>query len=184
MTPRRRLAAVLAVLVVASLAAWVAVCVRYVALPRIDPHEPVDAVYVLGPLETRIDPALALMSEGVAPLMVATESINQQTGQPYFTQYCDTTTPTYTIECAVPDPYTTRGEARLLGDLVRRRGWTRVAVLASTPQAERARLLMERCVPGSVLIWDYQADRTVLGWLDAFVHQRGGWVQAQLEPSC
>lgn len=52
----------------------VAVCVRFVANPRIDPHEPVDALYVLGPLETRIEPALALMDAGLAPVMLATLS--------------------------------------------------------------------------------------------------------------
>ncbi len=164
-------------------AAWMAVCVRFVAQPRIDPHEPVDALYVLGPLETRIGPALALMDAGVAPVMLATLSLDP-VGQPYFTDYCGRTTPGYRIECVVPDPYSTRGEARLLGREVRARGWTRVAVLASTAQAERARLLLARCVPGMVLVWDHAEPRDVGAWLGEFVHQSGGWVQAQLEPDC
>nr|NLI51572.1 hypothetical protein [Propionibacterium sp.] len=164
-------------------AAWVSVCVRYVANPRIDPREQVDALYVLGPLETRIEPALALMDAGVAPVMVATTSIDPA-GRPYFTQYCGRTTETYRIECVLPDPNTTRGEARLVAALMRERGWTRVGVLASTPQAERARMLLERCVPGEVLVWDYPVDRSVKGWLAEFVHQSGGWVQAQLDPGC
>lgn len=163
--------------------AWVAVCVRFVANPRIDPHEPVDALYVLGPLETRIEPALALMDAGLAPVMLATLSLDAA-GRPYFTDHCGRTTPRYRIECVVPDPYTTRGEARLLGREVRERGWTRVAVLASTAQAERARLLLARCVPGTVLVWDHHEDRDVRAWLGEFVHQSGGWLQAQLEPDC
>jgi len=165
-------------------AAWVVVCVRYVAHPRIDPHERVDALYVLGPLETRIGPALALMDAGLAPVMLATTSIDQVTGQAYFTDYCGRSTPAYRIECVVPEPYTTRGEARLLGQQVSARGWSRVAVLASTAQAERARLLLGRCVPGTVLVWDHPEDRSPADWLAEFAHQSGGWVQAQLEPDC
>ena len=163
---------------------WLALCVRFVAHPRIDPVEAVDALFVLGPLETRIDPALALMDAGVAPLMLATTSIDAATGQPYFTQYCGKATARYRIDCVVPEPYTTAGEARLLGDQVRSHGWTRVAILVSTAQAERARLLMARCVPATVLVWDYPTPRTAVDWLGEFVHQGGGMVAAAIERDC
>ena len=163
--------------------AWVAVCVRFVANPRIDPHEPVDALYVLGPLETRIEPALALMDAGLAPVMLATLSLDAA-GRPYFSDHCGRTTPRYRIECVVPDPYTTRGEAELLAEQVREHGWTKVAILTSTAHASRAGLLMRRCVAASVLVWDYPSDNSVTGWLSEFVHQSGGWVQTQLDPTC
>ena len=47
-----------------------------------------------------------------------------------------------------------------------------------------ARLLLARCVPGTVLVWDHHEDRDVRAWLGEFVHQSGGWLQAQLEPDC
>lgn len=180
----RALAASLIVLAVVFLG-WMLWCVDTFVTPRLDPVQRVDALYVLGPLETRIDPALALMDSGVAPLMVATTSINQQTGERYFTPYCGTQRAGYRIECLEPDPYTTRGEAELIGREARARGWTRVAVLASTPQAARARMLVDRCASGvEVLVWSDQNPRNLTGWLFEFVHQTGGLVQAQLEPSC
>ena len=184
-TPRlRRALLVTAVAALCLVAAWIAVCVRYVAQPRIDPVARVDALYVLGPVETRLEPALALMDAGVAPVMLATTSIDQQTGQPYFTDHCGRVTSTYRIECIVPDPYNTRGEAELLAEQVRQHGWTKVAILTSTAHASRARLLMDRCVAASVLVWDYPSDYSIAGWFSEFVHQSGGWVQAQLDPAC
>lgn len=180
----RRAAAASGIVVLVLAAVWLALCVRYVAHPRIDPVERVDALYVLGPLETRIEPALALMDAGAAPLMLATTSVDAATGRPYFTQYCGTSRPGYRIECVLPDPYQTAGEAALLGELVRQRGWTKVAILASTAQAERARLLMGRCVPATVSVWDYPEPRTPAAWLSEFVHQSGGFVAARLDPSC
>lgn len=171
-------------LVVLAVGAWVGVCVRYVAHPDIDAHERVDALYVLGPVETRLDEALALMDAGLAPVMLATTSIDEATGTPYFTDHCGRVTATYRIECVVPDPYTTRGEAELLAEQVREHGWTKVAILTSTAHASRAGLLMRRCVAASVLVWDYPSDNSVTGWLSEFVHQSGGWVQAQLDPGC
>lgn len=180
---RRRVRAIFLATALVLAAVWIGICVRYVANPTIDPHERVDALYVLGPLEAHIDAALDLMSQGVAPVMVATTSLDPS-GNPYFTQHCGTSTATYRIECVIPDPYSTRGEAAMLGELVRERGWTKVAVLASTPQASRARLWMERCVPVTVLIWDHPQRRSAPAWLSEFIHQSGGWVQAQFVEGC
>lgn len=182
---RRRLRSLVVLMIALAtlLTVWLALCVRFVANPRIDPHQPVEALYVLGPLESRLEPALALMDAGVAPVMLATLSVDA-TGRPYFTDHCGRTTPGYRIECVLPDPYTTRGEARLLAEQVRAHGWTKVALLASTAQAERARLLVGRCVAVTVLVWDHPEPRTPTDWLGEFVHQSGGWAQAQLEPGC
>ena len=170
--------------VVLAFVGWIGVCVRYVGHPDIDPHERVDALYVLGPVETRYDEAIALMDAGLAPVMLATTSIDPYNGMPFFTDHCGRVTPTYRIECVLPDPYNTRGEAELLAGQVAVHGWRKVAILTSTPKASRARMLMQRCTTASVLVWDYPDDRTAAGWLEEFVHQSGGWVQAQLDPGC
>lgn len=175
---------VAAVAAVCLLGIWIALCVRFVAHPDLEAHRQVDALYVLGPVETRLEPALALMDAGVAPMMLATTSINEATGLPYFTDHCGRVTATYRIECVVPEPYTTRGEARLLAEQVKAHGWRRVAILTSTAHAARARMLMQRCVAAEVLVWDYSNNDTLTGWLGEFVHQSGGWAQAQLDSSC
>lgn len=175
------LAATLAVAVVT----WLAVCVDTVAHPRIDPHERVDAVYVLGPAETRIDAALDLVDQGLAPVLLATTSVRDD-GSTYATEHCGTVGPTYRVECVLPDPYTTRGEARLLGGQVADHGWTRVAVLTSTAHAARARMLVERCTDAEVLMWtlDDRPDPGLVAQLRAFVYQSAAWVKAQVERGC
>jgi hypothetical protein len=169
---------------IAGLVAWVAVCVDVLVHPEVDAMGPVDAVYVIGPVETRIEEALAIMGGGVAPVLLATTSVNQETGQSYATAHCGLVTQTYRVECVLPEPYTTRGEARVLGEHTAYQGWDRVAVLTSTPHAARTRLLMERCTDADVLLWTVEDQRGAGAWLDAFVYQSAAWVKTQLEPDC
>lgn len=173
-----------AVVAVAAVTVWSVLAWRFVAHPTIDDRSEVDGVYVLGPVETRIDEALAIMDSGVAPTLLATTSINQDSGEPYATDHCSLVTDTYAVECLVPDPYTTQGEASLLAREVEARGWDRVAVITSTPHAARTRLLMERCVDAEVLIWDYPQDMSTRSWVDAAIYQTGGWVKTQVQRDC
>lgn len=170
---------------VAAVVAWLAVCVDVLVSPQVDPHGHVDAVYVLGPAETRIDAALGLMDEGVAPVLLATTSVRDD-GTTYATEHCGRVAATYRVECVLPDPYTTRGEARVLGEQVTAHGWARVAVLTSTVHAARARMLMERCTDAEVLMWtlDDRPDPGPVERLQGFVYQSAAWVKAQLERGC
>ena len=170
----------------AALITWVSVCVDVVVSPAVDGVGPVDAVYALGPVETRVEEVLALMDAGAAPVLLATTSVNPDTGAHYATEHCATRTAGYRVECVLPDPYTTRGEARVLGARVEEHGWTRVAVMTSTPHAARARMLMERCTDAEVLVWttDAATDRSARGWVRASVYQSAAWVKAQLLRDC
>lgn len=162
---------------------WLGLCIRYVAHPRIDPVEHVDAMYVIGPVETRWPEALARADEGVAPIFLATRSIDGS-GRAFFPPNCGEQRQGYAITCVTPDPYTTRGEARLLAEQVREHGWTHVAIFTSTAHTARARMLMDRCVPAHVSVWDYPRHQTVSGWLGEFVYQSGAWVKAQFVRDC
>lgn len=183
--PRPWWLGLLAGTVAAALVTWLAVCVDTVATPRVDPHGRVDAVYVLGPAETRIPAALDLMDQGLAPVLLATTSLRPD-GSSYATSHCGTVGATYRVGCVVPEPYTTRGEARVLGEQVAEHGWRRVAVLTSTAHAARARMLVERCTDAEVLMWTLQdrPDPGVVAWAEAFVYQSAAWVKAQVERGC
>src|SRR5699024_1394297 len=115
-------------LLLGLLSAWLWVVVDRVAHPDVDPKQQVDAVYVLGPVETRIEETLAVMDTGVAPVLLATTSINRETGDAYATDHCGLVTDLYRVECVVPEPYNTRGEAAALAAAVEEQGWGRVAV--------------------------------------------------------
>lgn len=162
---------------------WVGLCVRFVGHPQVDPVVPVDALYVIGPVETRWEQALARGDEGVAPVFLATTSVDFA-GQAYFPPNCGERRDAYTIECVLPDPYTTRGEARLLAEQVRANGWTHVAVFTSTPHVARTRMLMERCVPAQVSIWSYPTHRAPLDWVWQGLYQSAAWVKAQIIRGC
>lgn len=184
-SPRGRWLAALGGLVVA-LAVWLVLCVDHVARPEVDPVGPVDAAYLIGPAETKIDAALAIMDEGAAPVLLATTSVNAETGEAYATGHCGLEAPAYRVGCVLPEPYTTRGEARLLAAQVDDHGWSRVAVITSTPHAARTRMLMERCVDAEVLLWtvDTSGSGSLRGWAGQFVYQSAAWVKAQVVRDC
>lgn len=172
----------------AGVLAWSAVCYRFVGHPGIDSRMPVDAMYVIGPAETRWTEGLAVAGTGVAPVVLVTQTLAG--GTEIFPPECSgqsPATPTgqgYRIICVIPDPYTTRGEARALADQVRQNGWTHVAVFTSTPHVARTRMLMERCVPAQVSVWDYPHPRSVVEWVGDAVYQSLAWVKAQVVRSC
>jgi uncharacterized SAM-binding protein YcdF (DUF218 family) len=56
------------------------------------------------------------------------------------------------ILCFHPDPNTTRGEARYIGQEARRRHWSSVIVVTTPDHAWRARLEIGRCFSGAVYV--------------------------------
>jgi uncharacterized SAM-binding protein YcdF (DUF218 family) len=56
----------------------------------------------------------------------------------------------FRVVCFHPDPYSTRGEARFVAGLMKRRGWKHVVVVTSRYHVLRARMDFRRCVDGDV----------------------------------
>lgn len=90
----------------------------------------------------------------------------------------------YAVVCPVPDPDTTRGEARAIAGLAKDRGWNRVILVTSTYQVTRADLLLGRCFEGdiqrvradpglSALAWLRRVGHELLAWTHAMTIQRG-----------
>lgn len=181
---RRHVAAGILVVLVAFLGAWFIVGVDRVVTPAVDDPQTVDVVFVIGPAETRMSRAMELAEEANARLLLTTTSVDPVTGQPYPRDYCGTKRADYRVECFIPDPYSTRGEARVLGARARAEGWQRVAVVTSTPHAARTRLLMERCTDAEVLVWPVDGERRLLDWAGQFIYQSGAWVKTQVLRDC
>ena len=83
---------------------------------------------------------------------------------------CPPPQPGVKVICFDPNPADTLGEAEFVGRLAKQYGWGSVVVVASRPQATRARILMERCFSGPVYVataslpllsWPYQI---AYGW--------------------
>ena len=114
-------------------------------LPPLPPR--VDAIINLGTPILDEATALALAHEHRAPTL-AQVTIPEEVG----TQLCLPPVPGVTIVCFLPDPNTTRGEARFIGQMARQHQWTSVIIVTTPDHAWRARLRVSRCFSGAVYV--------------------------------
>ncbi|HUQ22279.1 MAG TPA: YdcF family protein [Gaiellaceae bacterium] len=106
-----------------------------------------DAVMVLAGNRSRLPVALDLVERGAAPVLVISDGLD-----PRWTtanRLCRFGGPVR-IVCPRPDPYSTRGEARLAARLARERGWRSLIVVSSRFHLFRARKLFQRCFRGKL----------------------------------
>ncbi|MDH3707821.1 MAG: YdcF family protein [Acidimicrobiia bacterium] len=151
------LAVVVVVLLVASFPLFVD--------PDVDEPRPVDAVVVLAGGGNREDPAVSLVEQGYADVVVFSDP-GRATLDFTANQYCNSRNALRVPEgveqiCFDPDPGTTQGEVRAIADLARERGWSSVIVVASTDQVSRARRLLERCWDGEIVMVGVDNDQPV-----------------------
>jgi uncharacterized SAM-binding protein YcdF (DUF218 family) len=143
----RRLAFVLAGLV----ACWLVLCAVLLVWPDEGGMPPkVDAVVVLsGGLNSRLDPAIALMRRRIAPVLAISSAFRDENWKKAQRLCRGDLGPTrYDVLCFTARPYSTRGEARVVAQLARRQGWHRIVVVTSTYHITRARTLFRRCYSG------------------------------------
>jgi uncharacterized SAM-binding protein YcdF (DUF218 family) len=139
------------ILAVAVLVAgWLVACAVLFVWPSTgSPPAKADAVVVLsGDRNARLDPGLALVKRGVAPVLVISGA-RQDPRWLKARRLCrEGRVAAAQVICFEPKPFSTRGEARAVGALARRHGWTKVVVVTSTFHVTRARMLFRRCYPG------------------------------------
>lgn len=106
-----------------------------------------DAVMVLAGEKRRLPVGLELVARGVAPVLVISDGLDPRWTQA--NRLCRFGDPAR-IVCVRPDPYSTRGEARLAARLAREHGWRSLVVVSSRFHLFRGRTLFERCLDGEV----------------------------------
>ena len=107
------------------------------------PRHP-DAVVVLAGSEARLPVALALVEHGAAKTLVV--SADDVARDPARYSLCHGPKPKrYTLVCQTAAPFSTRGEAHMVADLVQKHGWTSVIVVTSRYHLYRAHMLVRRC---------------------------------------
>lgn len=134
-------------------AAWIVAClVLFVHSPwQTGAPARADAVVVLsGGLNSRLDPALALMRRRVAPVLVVSGVYHDDKWKKGRRLCGGAYRVRYRVLCPEPHPYSTQGEARMIGRLARAHGWSRVVVVTSTFHVTRARMLVRRCYDGGL----------------------------------
>lgn len=185
-SPRRsrsRLGRIALIVVAALLLTWLAWAIRIVIFPAHDAIEPADAIVVIGPVDDwREDLAYELVDEGVADTVAFTSSRAEEPDD-----YCSPRSPDVHVECFVPDPYTTQGEATWVRGAARERGWERVVVITMDAHIERARFIFQNCVDGVEVLFpaepepDYSFERLA----HQFAYQTGAWAKAVfVTPGC
>ncbi|MBA2331335.1 MAG: YdcF family protein [Actinobacteria bacterium] len=102
-----------------------------------------DAVVVLAGSRFRLPVGLELVERGVAPVLVISDGLDPRS--PLANRLCRNRAQ---VLCPKPDPYSTRGEARLVSRLADERGWDSIVVVSSRFHLFRSRILFERCYNG------------------------------------
>ncbi len=138
---RRAFAAVAAVAIVFGV-----VTARLIVWPAQGMPASVSAVVMLAGPGNRLPTALQLAREHRAPVLVVSRGSHGYGGP------CPPAPPGVKLICFEPDPGNTRGEAEFVGRLAKQYRWSSVVLVTSSPQATRARMLMDRCFSGPVYV--------------------------------
>jgi uncharacterized SAM-binding protein YcdF (DUF218 family) len=139
----------LAALALVVWVAWLAAAAVLFGFPTTDHPTRADAIVVLsGERGNRLARGLALVREGVAPVLVISDG--RARGWAQANRLCREGGGSFAVLCFRPDPYSTRGEARETARLARARGWQTLVVVTSSYHITRARMLFQRCFGGRV----------------------------------
>lgn len=181
--PKRRTALRLTVLLTLVSTMVIGAGVPVYVLPQVDPLRRADAVFVLGgPGYDRYMLGLELGSQGWAPTVVISNPNGSR--DPWLTQYCATQPADMDLYCFIPDPPTTRGEGEELRRLAAEHSWRTVIVVTFRPHISRARLMLQRCFSGELVMVASPADLSAVVWISEYALQTAGYVRAALRPGC
>jgi hypothetical protein len=166
-------------LLVAAAIAGLPVYVR----PQVDQLRRADAIFVLGgDFYDRYPFGFGLGLQGWAPIVVVSNPHGPEDA--WLFRFCATPHPGLNLHCFVPDPITTKGEARELRRLAERNGWRTVIVVTYRPQISRARFILEQCFDGNLIMVASPAHLSPVRWASEYVYQTAGFLRAALDPNC
>jgi uncharacterized SAM-binding protein YcdF (DUF218 family) len=126
-------------------AAWVVLCLVFFTWSPWSTDSPAkaDAVVVLSGAKERLPPALALIRQGVAPVL-AISTVSRTRHWKLGRSLCRAGRYAGArVVCFDAVPYSTIGEA----NAARRHGWARIVVVTSRFHVTRAHMLFRRCDP-------------------------------------
>ena len=122
-----------------------------------------DVLFVhVGGRGERIDRALALMDQHVAPVLVIPTSPSSE--WPAAAEQCGRTVP-FEVVCLDWNPRDTADEARVLAELTTDRNWQRATVLSSDYHLARATMLDRSCAPIEISPAPARSDLDALTWV-------------------
>ncbi len=148
------------------------------------PASSVDAVIVLGGSSgERLPVAQRVAMEAEAPVLVV--SWTDTPGNISADTLCrEATFPSSSLVCFRPADMDTRGEAEVIGKLVKANGWTSIAVVTSSYHVPRSETLIQQCTDATVTMVASKPDLDSVEWLRRFVIETGGLMDVNLHPEC
>ncbi|WP_062379480.1 hypothetical protein [Demequina pelophila] len=175
-------------LLVAIVLAGVVGIPLYVFPAHDEPRE-VDVAYVIGPptdARMRVAEAMVAAGQADAVMVSVTEDPDVRRYHGRAAAVCDEGVlgPEVKVVCLMPDPFTTRGEARALADEAQAHGWRSAAVITFTPHISRTRVIMERCFAGNIAYLDPGQSLPKRVWAYQYVYQTLAFVKVAAMPSC
>ncbi|BCW46618.1 YdcF family protein [Arthrobacter sp. StoSoilB5] len=149
--------------------------------PQATPHR-TDAIVVLGGLSKERLPVAQELQESldIPVLVVSTTGL---AGNVEGDALCHEDDEPDLI-CFRPSPLNTRGEARGLAGLIAQNGWRSVTVVTSDYHLVRAGTLMRQCTSAEIQMVGSQPELSAPAWLDRFVVETGGLIDAWVQPEC
>ncbi len=157
---------------------WLGLCFALLTHPSVDRPTKADAIVVLGqPDPTAVALAERLITQGISSELLLSVPFGNVPA-------CYKAPPGVHVECLVPDPKTTQGDAELIRTVAIQRHWNNIVVITWTAHIARSRLLVNRCFSGHVQMVDYDATFGIAQWLREYVHQTGGYIKAMFDRSC
>ncbi|NQX12197.1 YdcF family protein [Microbacteriaceae bacterium VKM Ac-2855] len=182
---RRRLRTIAVAMLAALVLGVVAGLPAYV-FPHTDPvPESADAIVVLGPAtRARTDLARDLAARGVSDTLLISVWASDQALDPDERDVVACNEPALRVFCFTAEPATTQGEARALAEYAEKYDWNRVVVITQTPHITRARMLLERCYGGRILMETSGEPFAALDYVYEYGYQTAGFVKAALNPGC
>jgi uncharacterized SAM-binding protein YcdF (DUF218 family) len=140
--------------------------------------ESADAIVVLGPPDGdgRTEYAIELAEQHYAPVVAISVESNLQRD---LKGACNGRVPSGIIAmCFRASPETTQGEARQIKAYAAQYGWKRIIVVTSSYHVSRARLIVERCFKGQVLMESPPVGHSVATIAYQYLYQTAGYVKA------
>ena len=145
--------------------------------------EPADAIVVLGPpdVDGRAQWALQLARDGYAPVVaISVESALQRAVK----SACELHTSQLSVMCFQANPETTQGESRQIRSYADRYNWKRIIVITSSYHISRARMIVERCFHGRVMMTAPSVSHSVPQMAYQYVYQTFGYLKAFIDTKC
>jgi uncharacterized SAM-binding protein YcdF (DUF218 family) len=139
--------------------------------PSTDMPRGADGIVVFGGAhEDRVELGIRLAERGLAPTLIIT-------GAPDGASVCGRRA-RFEIVCLDPEPFNTRGDARVASKLAASRGWSSLLLVTSTYHVTRARALLDRCFAGDVEVVAAKPHTSLFRDAEVLLHEWGGLVYA------